>query len=728
MSAHDNILDFIKRTDKPTANPYAERALLGGLLVHRDKYGAEKTAAFCAEQQIDPDLFVGQTYRELFTAITDLLTRGESPDLAALVQQMTSQAVQIEFESLRTEFVSDANLAAFARQLKECRQQRAIAAAQSALAVAAESGRPAHELQALLEALESAKEGQLHSAAIPPPFRRFTPAELETARLSPKCIVDKYLYADLALVAAAGGTGKTTALIYEAVCIATGRDLWGKRVINPGKTLFITAEDSRDLFAARLREVIAAMNLTEYERRIALDAIAVWDVSANLVRLAELDKSGNIRLTGLADQIIHAYRNEGLAQIVFDPAISFSPGERMVNDGEQSIVTACRRIIRGLGCCVRLVHHTGKVNARNGAMDQYASRGGTALPDGCRMVTVMCSVSDDPELLNMGGAPEGFHLDPGDSGFILAQGKLSYAPPQPKIWVRRRGFAFEHFSEQPKLSKENQSSLDADRLVEFLADELLHFRRYTKNDLEQVAGDKLNLSRSRLRSALVTLEINGRVVSRDLPDDEKQGGRKTYLHPFQKSRPYLAAPDGEVGEKTADFSAAEAPTSPSLTSPPPYREYNGGEVEPPFNSPDSLNLAANNGEVAAKWRSKGKPVDAGDPDAAWKAEKKRYLESGEAERHIDPVTGVIDPDFTPIWLQMKNAVNRQKEALRNNPSVDAIDIALARAATAKPQSRKDLARIAGHPKLPDLDQRIGRLLAAGYLAPLSGGLVAGGAA
>lgn len=65
---------------------------------------------------------------------------------------------------------------------------------------------------------------------------------------------------------------------------------------------------------------------------------------------------------------------------------------------------------------------------------------------------------------------------------------------------------------------------------------------------------------------------------------------------------------------------------------------------------------------------------------------------------------------------------------KNPPPVDTIDIALARAATAKPQPRKDLARIAGYPKLPDLDQRIGRLLAAGCLAPLSGGLVAGGAA
>ena len=54
-----------------------------------------------------------------------------------------------------------------------------------------------------------------------------------------------------------------------------------------------------------------------------------------------------------------------------------------------------------------------------------------------------------------------------------------------------------------------------------------------------------------------------------------------------------------------------------------------------------------------------------DPDRAWKAEKKRYMESGEADQHIDPLTGAIDPNFTPDWLHMKNEANRQKEAGRN---------------------------------------------------------------
>ena len=61
-------------------------------------------------------------------------------------------------------------------------------------------------------------------------------------------------------------------------------------------------------------------------------------------------------------------------------------------------------------------------------------------------------------------------------------------------------------------------------------------------------------------------------------------------------------------------------------------------------------------------RSKN-PVE--DLDRAWKAEKKRYTDSGEAARWRDPVTGAYDPNApTPDWLLMKNEAARQKEARR----------------------------------------------------------------
>jgi len=61
------------------------------------------------------------------------------------------------------------------------------------------------------------------------------------------------------------------------------------------------------------------------------------------------------------------------------------------------------------------------------------------------------------------------------------------------------------------------------------------------------------------------------------------------------------------------------------------------------------------------------PVE--DLDAAWKAEKKRYMDSGEAQQHIDPATGVIDPTHTPDWLRMKNDAARAKEARRNKGGI-----------------------------------------------------------
>lgn len=458
------------------------------------------------------------------------------------------------------------------------------------------------------------------------PLRRFTAAELAAAELHPKCIVEKYLYRDVALVAAAGGTGKTTMLIWEAVHIALGRDLWGCRVVTPGATLFVTAEDDRELFAARLREVMDAMRLSEQERATAINNVIAWDVTGELRRLAELGKDGNIILTDLADAMVAAYQGEGIVQIVFDPAISFGPGERMVNDGEQAVVTACRRIMRGLDCCVRLVHHSGKANARAGALDQYAARGGTALPDGCRMVAILSPVNENGHCAAI--APEGFDLQPGESGFILARAKLSYCPPQPNIWIRRRGFEYEYFIEQPRNSDAARER-DADKVVDFLEDELHHGRKYTARSLED--SGKLKLSRASLRAALANLETTGRIEERELPQGERRGKRKTYLHPLrQPDRPaHCASHDGAIEPENTPCAAPQDPIAPPIAIAPSYRERENGAIDRRFSHSPFLNAPKLNGAIAAQWRNSEElppneppslPVDnfpAGDAGELW---------------------------------------------------------------------------------------------------------------
>ena len=519
-----------------------------------------------------------------------------------------------------------------------------------------------------LAALGSAEPPKTERQGIqPPPWKPLDLDAMRDARLHPRCIVEYHLYADLAVVNAEGGTGKTTLLLFEAVHIALGLELWGCRVLNPGRTLFITAEDGEEILQARLIRIMDALGLNDWQRRKVAASVMFWDLSGTMARLAEMDGRGNLVLTELADRIVETYRDAGVAQIIFDPAISFSPGERIINDGEQAIVTACRRIIRGLDCCVRLVHHTGKANARDGAIDQYAGRNGTALPDGCRMVTILANANR----VNL-ARPEGFDLQPGETGFIMARAKLSFAPPQPNIWIRRRGWAFEYFVETPR-NAEAVRDHDADKVAEFLTEELHHGRRYTANTLEQ--SGKSGLSRSRLRAALATLETNGRVTPRDLPPELRQGGRKVYLHPLN-----LAATSGEVPANIPPTDTHQDPTSPTSTTSPPYRECNGGEVAAAITSPNSTTSPANIGEVPAKWRSRDESpqdnpanptVEAKPPAkgtaAALEAEGRQLLEEAKTAPsgvQILP-TGeyVVDP-APGSRVDLQNQANRLLEQAR----------------------------------------------------------------
>ena len=64
-------------------------------------------------------------------------------------------------------------------------------------------------------------------------------------------------------------------------------------------------------------------------------------------------------LTGLADAIVGHFREASPVVVGLDPVISFGAGERIVNDNEHSLILAARRIVRGLGCCVRLIRSHG---------------------------------------------------------------------------------------------------------------------------------------------------------------------------------------------------------------------------------------------------------------------------------------------------------------------------------------------------------------------------------
>lgn len=356
-----------------------------------------------------------------------------------------------------------------------------------------------------------------------------TEDELAKASLAPRCIVEAMLFADVAQLVAPGGTGKTTLMLYEAVCIALGRSLYGLRVLSPGWTLFVTAEDRRERLLARLREILARMDLTPEDRALVLRSVVIWDVTGEALKLTHAS-DGNIRLTSLADDIVAAYKDDPPAVVNFDPLVSFGVSEQAVNDNEQALVTAARRIVRGLDCCVRFVHHTGKANARAATLDQYSGRGGSAMADGSRMTMILQAWK--PDEAGSLRPPPGCASDRDSSLTVLARAKISYAPPNlPLIWIKRTGFAFEHFT-AIAVPPEQALAARSDQLERFLVSELANGRHYTRTLLEE-SLDKHGMTKVHLRTAIADLEVSGRVVHADLPEHLKKGGRKTYLHPAE---------------------------------------------------------------------------------------------------------------------------------------------------------------------------------------------------
>jgi RecA-family ATPase len=413
------------------------------------------------------------------------------------------------------------------------------------------------------------------------------PDQRTTANLTPKCVVRYYLYAEVALLVAAGKTGKTTLELWEAVHIVLGLPLYGLEVVTPGPVVFIIAEDGSNRLFSRLCAVMDAMDLSDQDREKVWAGVEIWDVTGLLCRLAELDSCNNVQLTGLADAIVEHFKDRPPVVLNFDPVVSFGAGERLVNDNEQSLILAARRIVVGLGetCCVRFTSHTGKENARQGTTDQYSSRGGSALPDGARMVSVLHFLEpdepDDKFLPPIGFPP----LGPEEHAVVLVRRTLSFIPPGlPKIWLKRRGHAYEHYL-ATKPAPEAEAAVRADQLERFLISELAAGRRHTKHTLEAV-GTKL-MSRAQLRAALDTLMSEGRVWLKRLPDNLRHSGRATYLHPGKvpTSPPPTTPPPADDGsaraesEPNSEDSAGSEKTSPD-PHPPTGGGGTGGEVPP----------------------------------------------------------------------------------------------------------------------------------------------------
>jgi phage/plasmid primase-like uncharacterized protein len=336
--------------------------------------------------------------------------------------------------------------------------------------------------------------------------------EWTSSHLTPACVVQDYIFSDVAVLVAPGGTGKTTLQLFEAIHIVLGRPLYGLEIRKPGPVVILSAEDSREMLVARLRRIVEGMGLTPAQVEIVRRQVLISDLTGVGIRLTGI-VDDMVAVGSFVDTLTKRLADIAPVLIVIDPAVSFSVGESRVNDAEQGLIEAGRRLRRELNCCIRYIHHTGKQNARDKTTDQYTGRGGSAFSDGARMVHVL-----QPLDAAAWRKSTGTDLEPGDSGLILARPKMSYTPPQGEILLRRSGYAFEKVE-----SREADVMGDLRKDCEIVIAAVRGIEKPSRNALELM---DLGLARQRLRDIVKHLIEEGIVEERE---ERKRGGLQKFL-------------------------------------------------------------------------------------------------------------------------------------------------------------------------------------------------------
>ena len=200
------------------------------------------------------------------------------------------------------------------------------------------------------------------------------------------------------ILSAAGGTGKTAALVSLAVAAITGRPWFGYYRVPPtvtGRVLLLLAEESDEDAYRRIWKVADALKLTGPER-VLLDAnLVAIPLAGKHVALTAMSGSGLIEtpLAGmLRERLVRDAGDDGWSLIGIDPLSRFAGGDvESSNEAATRYIEALESITTVPGNPTVIVSaHSSKFSRRQGQTDV---RGVTGISDAARWVATL-SVKD----------------------------------------------------------------------------------------------------------------------------------------------------------------------------------------------------------------------------------------------------------------------------------------------------------------------------------------------
>jgi hypothetical protein len=180
---------------------------------------------------------------------------------------------------------------------------------------------------------------------------------------------------------AAGGSGKTFALITLAASLALGRGLWPSvQPAHAGTALLFLAEEDANIYRRRLRDIAYLHELTPEEIQVIGERVCVYPESA--MQIVHSDNQGAVTPTTAYQWLLELAAEKKPDWIVLDPRSKFAGFVENSNEECNAYFELMAKIARASGACITLAHHTSKAAELN--TGSSAGRGASAARDAVR--------------------------------------------------------------------------------------------------------------------------------------------------------------------------------------------------------------------------------------------------------------------------------------------------------------------------------------------------------
>jgi RecA-family ATPase len=227
-----------------------------------------------------------------------------------------------------------------------------------------------------------------------------------------------YLRSFVSVLASAGGIGKTSLQIVEALAIVTGRPLLGEEVKERTNVWIVNLEDPLEEIQ---RRVLAAMRHygikpAEVEGRLFVNAGRDFSLKFGIQT-----REGVLPNTKLVEYLCKKIPEKQIGCVFIDPFVGAHNINENDNMAVNAIVAEIRRVADETKCAIGLVHHIRKGNGEDASIDSV--RGAGSLIGAARAARVVNRMSADD------AAKLGIDEAEARSVFRVDDGKANLAPP-----------------------------------------------------------------------------------------------------------------------------------------------------------------------------------------------------------------------------------------------------------------------------------------------------------